>query len=125
MEKAYKNSCHIAYSAVRKMDDGTFRNSTQIINPRGEIVGIYNKNHPTIGETEEDNILPGKDAKVISCDFGKVACAICFDLNFDPLWEKYKPQSPTLSYSPLGTTAPDAKLSSLPAAPISSAPLST
>ncbi|MGI6562065.1 MAG: carbon-nitrogen hydrolase family protein [Clostridia bacterium] len=96
MEKAYKNSCHIAYSAVRKMDDGTFRNSTQIINPRGEIVGIYNKNHPTIGETEEDNILPGKDAKVISCDFGKVACAICFDLNFDPLWEKYKPQSPDI-----------------------------
>ena len=92
-EKAYENSCYIAYSAVRKLEDGTYRNTTQLIDRKGEIAGLYNKNHPTIGETEDGKILPGKDARVIPCDFGKVACAICFDLNFDPLWEKYKPQN--------------------------------
>jgi 1-phosphofructokinase family hexose kinase len=95
-EKAYENSCYIAYSAVRKLEDGTYRNTTQLIDRKGEIAGLYNKNHPTIGETEDGKILPGKDARVIPCDFGKVACAICFDLNFDPLWEKYKPQKPDI-----------------------------
>lgn len=96
MEQAQKNSCYIAYSAIRKLSDGTYRNTTQLIDRKGEIAGMYNKNHPTIGETEDDKILPGKDAKVIQCDFGQAACAICFDLNFDPLWEKYKLQKPDI-----------------------------
>ena len=96
MDKAMGNSCYIAYSAARKLDDGTYRNTTQLIDRKGQIIGMYNKNHPTIGETEDGKILPGKNADVISCDFGKAACAICFDLNFDPLWEKYKPQQPDI-----------------------------
>ncbi len=96
MEKAKLNSCYIAYSASVKTQDGTYRNSTQLIDRNGNIAGIYNKNHPTVGEIEEWKILPGKDAKVIKCDFGKVACAICFDLNFDAMWQKYKAQEPDI-----------------------------
>ena len=59
-EKAYENSCYIAYSAVRKLEDGTYRNTTQLIDRKGEIAGLYNKNHPTIGETEDGKILPGR-----------------------------------------------------------------
>jgi predicted amidohydrolase len=30
----------------------------------------------------------GKEAPVFQCDFGRIACAVCFDLNFDELGEE-------------------------------------
>ncbi len=92
---AREHSTYIVYSAVREMDDGTWRNSSCMIDRTGTIIGIYNKNHPTIGEIDH-KILCGKDAPIIECDFGRVAFAICFDLNFDLLREKYVKAQPDL-----------------------------
>ncbi|HOJ12680.1 MAG TPA: carbon-nitrogen hydrolase family protein [Clostridiales bacterium] len=96
MNVAKENNCYIAYSASRLLPDGTKRNSTQMIDRNGNIAGIYNKNHLTINDSENNGTLYGADANVIQCDFGKVACAICFDLNFDELRLKYIPQKPDL-----------------------------
>ncbi len=96
MNVAKGNNCYIAYSASRLLPDGTKRNSTQMIDRNGNIAGIYNKNHLTINDNENNGTLYGADANVIQCDFGKVACAICFDLNFDELRLKYVPQKPDL-----------------------------
>ena len=93
---ARKNHCYIAYSAMRKMDDGTYRNSTQLIDRKGEIVGIYNKNHPVPWETTECGVLCGREAPIFQTDFGTVALAICFDLNFEELLKKYAAQRPHL-----------------------------
>ncbi|MBN1352180.1 carbon-nitrogen hydrolase family protein [candidate division KSB1 bacterium] len=93
---AQKHKCHIAYSAAREMPDGTWRNSTQIIGRDGQVLGIYNKNHVVITETEEGGILCGTNAQVIDCDFGRVGCAICFDLNFDEIRLKYVKSRPDL-----------------------------
>ena len=93
---ARANHCYIAYSAARRMPDGSYRNSTQLIGRDGEIVGIYNKNHLVPAETTEGKILCGKDAPVFETDFGRVAMAICFDLNFDELLRKYAAQRPNL-----------------------------
>lgn len=95
-EVARKNSCYIAYSAVRALDDGSFRNSTQLIDRQGQVAGVYNKNHVVHGERTSGDILYGKDAPVFETDFGRVACAICFDLNFDELRLKYVAQKPDL-----------------------------
>ena len=92
---ARENHCYMIYSAKRAMDDGTWRNSSVLIDRKGEVVGIYNKNHPTIGEIDS-GILCGKDAPVFECDFGRVAMAICFDLNFDELRLQYKRTHPDL-----------------------------
>ena len=92
---ARENSCYIVYSAKRAMDDGTWRNSSVMIDRKGNVAGIYSKNHPTIGEIDK-RILCGKDARVIECDFGRVAMAICFDLNFDELRLKYVKAQPDL-----------------------------
>jgi hypothetical protein len=86
----------VVYSAARELPDGTWRNSTQIIGRDGRILGIYNKNHPVITETTEGGILCGKDAPLIHCDFGTVGCAICFDLNFDEIRQKYVQARPDL-----------------------------
>ena len=96
---ARENQCYIVYSAKRAMSDGTWRNSSVMIDRKGDIAGIYNKNHPTIGEIDK-RILCGKDAPVIECDFGRVAMAICFDLNFDKLRSKYvKAQHDQIGFS--------------------------
>ena len=94
-EVARKNKCYIVYSAHRELSDGTRRNSSVLIDRKGNVAGVYNKNHPTIGEMEK-GILFGKDAPVIECDFGRVAMAICFDLNFDRLRLKYAESKPDL-----------------------------
>ena len=92
---ARDNNCYIVYSAKRAAADGTWRNSSVLIDRKGEVVGIYNKNHPTIGEND-GGILAGRDAPVIECDFGRVALAICFDLNFDEIRLKYVKAKPDL-----------------------------
>jgi len=92
---ARKNRCYITYPAVRKLEDGTWRNSITLLGRDGEVVGVYDKNHPTIGELES-GILPGRKAVVLECDFGRVGFAICFDLNFMELKARYAKARPDL-----------------------------
>ena len=93
---ARENHCYMVYSAAREMDDGTWRNSSVLIGRNGQIVGTYNKNHVVIEETTKGGILCGREAPVFECDFGRVAFAICFDLNFDELRLKYVKAKPDL-----------------------------
>ena len=93
---ARQHHCYIAYSAERDLDDGTSRNSTVMLDRKGGIAGIYNKNHVVIEENTQGNVKYGKDAPLIQTDFGRVACAICFDLNFDELRLKYAAAKPDL-----------------------------
>ena len=94
-QAARENNCYIVYSAYREMADGTLRNSSMLIDRQGNVAGIYDKNHPTIGEIEK-GVLCGSEAPIIECDFGRVAMAICFDLNFDELRLKYAKARPDL-----------------------------
>ncbi len=93
---AKENNCYIVYSAAREMMDGSWRNSSVMLDRTGNIAGIYNKNHVVIEETTKAGILCGRDAPIIDCDFGRVAFAICFDLNFDELRLKYVKARPDL-----------------------------
>ncbi|HQH51653.1 MAG TPA: carbon-nitrogen hydrolase family protein [Candidatus Hydrogenedentes bacterium] len=93
---AKEHGCYIAYSAARALEDGSWRNSTQLIDRNGKVAGIYNKNHLVIEERTRWGMLYGAEAPVFQCDFGRVACAICFDLNFDELRLKYVAQRPDL-----------------------------
>jgi len=93
---AKENNCYIVYSSTREMDDGTWRNSSIMLDRKGKIAGIYNKNHVVISEKTKSGILYGRDAPIIDCDFGRVALAICFDLNFDELRLKYVKAKPDL-----------------------------
>lgn len=96
---ARENHCYIAYSACRWLPEETtlpYRNSTQIIGRDGEIVGIYDKNHLVPAELDNGEIAYGTEAPVFQLDFGRVGCAICFDLNFDELMRRYAEQKPDL-----------------------------
>jgi hypothetical protein len=96
---AKANHCYIAFGTMRIDDDGKFRNSAILLDREGKIAGIYNKNFPTIGEVE-DGIKPGDETPVFQCDFGRVAFAICFDLNFKELLAKYEAEQPDVILFP-------------------------
>lgn len=96
---AKEHSCNIAYSACRNTpwdEKLPYRNSTQLIDRDGQITGIYDKNHLVTTELTSGGIAYGTEAPVFQLDIGRVACAICFDLNFEELLRKYIPQKPEL-----------------------------
>lgn len=82
---AKANRCYIAFGTKREAN-GLWRNSCVVLDREGQVAGIYNKNYPTVYEMPA--ITPDKETPVISCDFGRVVCAICFDLNFDELRDR-------------------------------------
>lgn len=96
---AKTNQCYIAFGTLLVDEEGNLRNSGVLLDRKGKIAGIYNKNFPTIGEIE-DGIKPGDEAPVFECDFGQVAFAICFDLNFEELRKKYETAKPDIILFP-------------------------
>ena len=100
MPIAVDNNVNIAYSAIRYAypeSDKPFRNSTTYLGRDGTIRGIYDKNHLVISENEISDVGYGDRTDLISLDIGNVATAICFDLNFDELLNKYIPKKPDLT----------------------------
>lgn len=97
---AKQNECYIAYPSIRLESDDKWRNSVQLLDRNGDVAGVYNKNHPVIIEVEDNLIQCGEEAPVFECDFGRVAFAICFDLNFDELRLKYVRDKPDLIVFP-------------------------
>ena len=95
-ELAGEHRCHIAYAAVRRAPDGTWRNSIQFLGRDGSVLGTYDKCHPVIFEMTDHGIVPGDDAPLIQCDFGTIGGLICFDLNFEPIRERYRGRWPDL-----------------------------
>ena len=93
---ARAHGCYIAYSAARQLADGTWRNSTQVIDRQGRVAGVYDKNYPAPKEMAQGGILPGRDISITECDFGRVGCMICFDLNFTELLGRYAAARPQL-----------------------------
>ncbi|TMV52832.1 carbon-nitrogen hydrolase family protein [Paenibacillus mesophilus] len=99
-EVAARHGCYIVYPSHMQAEDGSWRNTAQLIDRQGKVAGIYHKNHLVPAEYDANGILYGKDAPVFECDFGRVGFAICFDLNFDELRLKYVKEKPDLIVFP-------------------------
>ena len=99
-EIAMNNHCYLVYPAARQLKDKTWRNSCTILDRQGNIAGIYDKNYVVIDETTTYGLLCGAEAPIIDCDFGRLACAVCFDINFDELRLRYAVAKPDLIVFP-------------------------
>jgi len=73
------------------------RNSAVLVGRDGEVVGRYFKVFPTIGEIEK-GVIPGTECPVFETDFGRVAMAICFDLNFHELRDELREKRPDVVF---------------------------
>ena len=74
--KAYR--CNIAMNVHEVTDEGTYHNSTFIVDREGRHAGTYRKVTLTSGEYM-NGIVPGDDFGVIDLDFGRVGCLTCWD----------------------------------------------
>jgi len=96
---ARTNNCYIAFGMKREDGKGHWLNSCFLLDREGKVAGIYNKNFPTVYEIEA-GIKADVEAPVFLCDFGRVACAICFDLNFEEIRLKYEAVKPDIIVFP-------------------------
>ena len=86
--------------------EGLVHNSAVVFDRRGEPVFTYHKTFPTPGELA-NGVSPGtRTPDCFDADFGRIGIAICYDLNFQPLFKHYYEQGMELllfpSYFPGG-----------------------
>jgi len=64
---------------------GGFVNRAQVINPKGELVAIYDKIHLIRLMEEDKYFIRGKKRCLFDLDGIKAACVICYDIRFPEL----------------------------------------
>lgn len=85
---ARKHRTYIVCPIDRKQGNERF-NSAVLLDRSGNVVCVYDKMYPVWwNECEQHHVSPGKEVKVYHADFGRVGFAICFDVNWDPLWKQ-------------------------------------
>ncbi len=64
-------------------------NSAVLLDRDGLVAGVYDKVFPYWSEFDHQHVVaPGHEAPVWNTDFGRVGCAICFDVNFPEVWQR-------------------------------------
>lgn len=96
---AKENKCYILFGTKRVSNDGTSRNSGVLMDRNGKLAGIYDKNYPTIGEIES-GIVPSNEVPILKTDFGRIAVALCFDLNYEEHMARYVELKPDIILFP-------------------------
>ncbi len=85
---AAKHNTYIV-CGLDRLDGPRRLNTAVLIDRRGHIAATYDKIYPFTPElSQHPPIQPGQAVQVFSTDFGRVGLAICFDVNWAPLWER-------------------------------------
>jgi predicted amidohydrolase len=92
---AKENKCNISFSTITRGKGDYYLNTAYVLNRDGDIAGVYHKNHITQGENTW-NMRYGIETPLIELDFGRVICAICFDINFEELLIRCRALNPEL-----------------------------
>lgn len=86
-ELAKKHRIYLAGSTYDKRGERIY-NTCFLFDPKGELLGKYDKIHPTEPEMD-DGVVPGDEGqKPIETEFGKIGFQICFDANWPLYWKK-------------------------------------
>jgi len=85
-ERARRHRTYVCGSFCQERPDGSRANTAFLLDRQGELVGQYDKVHPTIDEVVGRCMTPGQDAPVFATDFGRVGFAICFDIGWPDHW---------------------------------------
>ena len=93
---AAENKCNVAFCTYRFGAGDYTLNTLYVLNRDGGVAGYYNKNHIVIPSELDKNVRCGAEAPIIKLDIGRIACAICFDLNFDAIRTHYKALKPDI-----------------------------
>ena len=71
----------------RGPERGVVHNASVLIDPRGEVVGVYRKTHPFCTEHVDGGgwVTPGDTVTVVDTDLGRIGMIICFDGDYPEL----------------------------------------
>jgi predicted amidohydrolase len=97
---AREHSSYAVFGLRTKKDDRVY-NSAILLDRKGQIIGQYNKIHPTEDELK-DGTIPGEDVgpPVFKTDFGVIGIQICFDVNWREQWRRLKEQGAQIVFWP-------------------------
>ncbi len=96
---AKKYKCCLLGS-IHEKREGKLYNTAVVANQNGEIIGRYDKIHPT-GEELEKGITPGrKDQLPIETEFGTIGIQICFDANWPEGWRNLADREAEIVFFP-------------------------
>lgn len=96
---ARENSCYVI-CPITTRSEGKIFNSAILIDRQGNILGRYDKIHPTEGELD-NSICPGKIyPPVFQTDFGIIGIQICFDVNWHAQWRRLKEKGADIIFFP-------------------------
>jgi predicted amidohydrolase len=90
---------HRAYIVcpIHRADGKQGFNSAVLLDREGKVACVYNKLYPVWGEECVGlSVQPGSVVCVHQADFGRIGLAICFDVNWSPLWEQLSNQGAEL-----------------------------
>jgi len=90
---------HHAYIVcpIHRTDSKQAFNSAVLVDREGRVACVYDKIYPVWGEECVDrSVHPGTAVRVHQADFGRLGLAICFDVNWSPLWEQLSNQGAEL-----------------------------
>jgi beta-ureidopropionase len=97
---ARANSSYVIFGLRTRKGSRDF-NSALLLDRHGEIVGQYDKIHPT-KEEMQSGITPGADfgPPVFRTDFGVIGILICFDVNWREQWQHLKQDGAKIIFWP-------------------------
>jgi beta-ureidopropionase len=97
---ARANSSYVIFGLRTKRSGRDF-NSAVLLDRHGEIIGQYDKIHPTEQEMQS-GITPGADfgPPVFRTDFGTIGILICFDVNWRDEWQRLKQHGAKIIFWP-------------------------
>jgi predicted amidohydrolase len=103
---AKKHRTYIVCPIDRK-EGGRRFNSAVLLDRNGEAAATYNKLYPVwMAECmKKPGVYPGNGVTVCQTDFGRVGMAICFDVNWNALWEQMANQGAELVIWPSAYSA--------------------
>ena len=93
---AREHAVFIMYNAVRRVEDGEYRNASTLIDRMGTPIYRYDKTFPVVFEMTDYKVKPGTGARVVDCELGRIGAVICFDMNFEELRREYARLKPDL-----------------------------
>lgn len=83
---ARSRSIWVQHGFAERGHDGKGRNCAAIINPNGNVAGVYRKVHPFTFGREGEYYNGGSELVIRCCDEAAICPQICYDLRFPELW---------------------------------------
>jgi hypothetical protein len=80
-------------------DGGHCYNAAALIDPDGDVRGVYRKVAPTVGEMD-GGLTPGEDVPVWDTEFGRVGICICWDVKYPEVGSRLARQGADLVLHP-------------------------